>query len=77
MIEFLVEQGMFSKFGDGDMTYCRRFTNYDDALKHFNAVKEDFRHWVISKSRHVLITELTKVNGDVYDLLDHEERDGK
>lgn len=49
---YKVLQGKMSSRGCGDIEVVAEFREFEDALYHFNLVKEDTNGWCISRKAH-------------------------
>ncbi len=59
-MNYIVEQGVFTKSGSGDMTHVEYFDDLQSAKSHFNKIYSDTNGWVHNKG-DLLVTELVKV----------------
>lgn len=72
---YQINQGVFTKSGDGDMCEIYRGTSRYSAIEHFEKLKKDYKGWNILKvSGSVLCTELVYYDDedDYYDGLCHD-----
>ncbi len=63
-MKYVIEQGIISKTGNGDMHIVATFENKADALELFERIKEDTKDWVYKHKSDLLVTELKRVLND-------------
>ena len=67
MKKYQVLQGVLNNQGNGQIDLIEEFSNYKEAIKFFNKIKNDKKGWIIGKHEH-LETYLLK-NNDYDDIL--------
>lgn len=61
--KFIVEQGAFTMFGEGQYTSAEEFDDLKSAEEYYDSVKEDKSKWVLLPLQK-LTTTLIEVNPD-------------
>lgn len=61
--KYIVEQGAFTMFGEGQYTSAEEFDDLKSAEEYYDSVKEDKSKWVLLPLRK-LTTTLIEVNPD-------------
>ena len=61
--KYIVEQGAFTMFGEGQYTSAEEFDDLESAEEYYDSVKEDKSKWVLLPLQK-LTTTLVEVNPD-------------
>lgn len=56
--KYIVEQGLFTTFGEGKYTSIDEFDDLDSAEEYYNSVKADTSKWVVTGNKKLVTTLL-------------------